>query len=269
MQTVNPKLNVLTYTFAERALTCQTSEARYMKGEARLLEGVPLAIKDFHPVRGEITTFGSLVYKDFRPDNTAPTIERLFDAGAIMHCRTTTRRSGVTKSLLWGISRNPWNLEYAPGTAGGAGAALAAGMTTIADGTDGGGSIRLPSSINGIFGYKPPFGRNPLDREHPRETVLHYGPMTRSVADAALMQNVMSGPHAADICTVRGGVLPQDFEGIEGMEGRALDRTLVTSRNQSRGAPQHARGSRGTSRVSGARLRRSTSAGTTAFSTHG
>jgi amidase len=82
---VNPKLNVLTYTFAERALEhAKASEARYVKGEARPLEGVPLAIKDFHPVRGEITTFGSLVYKGFRPDNTAPTIERLFDAGAIM-----------------------------------------------------------------------------------------------------------------------------------------------------------------------------------------
>ena len=221
-EAVNPKLNVLTYTFAERALEqAKAAEARYMKGETRTLEGVPVAIKDFHPVKGEITTFGSLVYRDFRPDNTAPTVERLFDAGAIMHCRTTTpefAHSGVTKSLLWGVSRNPWNLEYSPGgSSGGAGAALAAGMTTIADGTDGGGSIRLPSSINGIFGYKPPFGRNPLDREHPRETVLHYGPMTSSVADAALMQNVMSGPHSADICSVREKiVLPQRFDGIRG-----------------------------------------------------
>jgi Asp-tRNA(Asn)/Glu-tRNA(Gln) amidotransferase A subunit family amidase len=221
-EAVNPKLNVLTYTFAERALEhAKASEARYMKGEARPLEGVPLAIKDFHPVRGEITTFGSLVYKDFRPDNTAPTIERLFDAGAIMHCRTTTpefAHSGVTKSRLWGVSRNPWNLEYTPGgSSGGAGAALAAGMTTIADGTDGGGSIRIPSSVNGVFGYKPPFGRNPLDREHPRETVLHYGPLARSVRDAALMQNVMSGPHSADICTVREKLeLPQHFESIKG-----------------------------------------------------
>src|SRR5262249_23615451 len=142
-------------------------------------------------------------------------------AGTIMHCRTTTpefAHSGVTKSLLWGVSRNPWNTEYSPGgSSGGAGAALAAGMTTIADGTDGGGSIRLPSSVNGIFGFKPPFGRNPLDREHPRETVLHYGPMTRSVADAALMQNMMSGPHTADICTVRERVLlTERFDSIKG-----------------------------------------------------
>jgi Asp-tRNA(Asn)/Glu-tRNA(Gln) amidotransferase A subunit family amidase len=135
-EAVNPKLNVLTYIFPERALEqAKAAETRYMKGNTRPLEGVPVAIKDFHPVKGEITTFGSLVYKDFRPDNTAPTIERLFDAGAIMHCRTTTpefAHSGVTKSLLWGTSRNPWNLEYSPGgSSGGAGAALAAGMTTI------------------------------------------------------------------------------------------------------------------------------------------
>jgi hypothetical protein len=91
---VNEKLNVLTYTFAERALEqAKAAEARYMKGDARPLEGVPVAIKDFHPVKDEITTFGSLVYRNFRPDNTAPTVERLFEAGAIMHCRPPRRSS--------------------------------------------------------------------------------------------------------------------------------------------------------------------------------
>ena len=124
-----------------------------------------------------------------------------------MHCRTTTpefAHSGTTQSPLWGITRNPWNLDYSSGgSSGGAGAAVAAGMTTVADGTDGGGSIRIPASACGIFGYKPPFGRNPLDREHPYESILHYGPMARSVADGALMQNVMSGPHEVDICSLR------------------------------------------------------------------
>jgi Asp-tRNA(Asn)/Glu-tRNA(Gln) amidotransferase A subunit family amidase len=223
-EAVNPKVNALTYTFFERALDqAKKAEARYMKtdGRTRALEGIPTAIKDFHSVKGEITTLGSKIFADARSDNTAPTIERLFRAGAIMHCRTTTpefAHSGTTKSPLWGITRNPWNLDYGPGgSSGGAGAAVAAGMTTIADGTDGGGSIRIPASACGLFGYKPPFGRNPLDREHPYESILHYGPMTRSVADAALMQNVMSGPHEVDICSLRTRLrLPQTFEGIKG-----------------------------------------------------
>ena len=221
---VNPKVNALTYTFFERALEqAKKAEARYMKtdGRTRALDGIPIAIKDFHSVKGEITTLGSKIYADTRSDNTAPTIERLFRAGAIMHCRTTTpefAHSGTTQSPLWGITRNPWNLDYSSGgSSGGAGAAVAAGMTTVADGTDGGGSIRIPSSACGIFGYKPPFGRNPLDREHPYESILHYGPMARSVADGALMQNVMSGPHDVDICSLRTRLrLPQTFDGIEG-----------------------------------------------------
>ena len=92
---VNPKVNALTYTFFERALDqAKKAEARYMKtdGRARALEGIPTAIKDFHSVKGEITTLGSKIYADTRSDNTAPTIERLFRGGAIMHCRTTTGR---------------------------------------------------------------------------------------------------------------------------------------------------------------------------------
>lgn len=221
---VNSKLNALTYTFYDRALEqAKEAEAKYMKSDGRLrpLEGIPTAIKDFHPVKGEVTTSGSKVFENFRPDYTAPTVERLFKAGCIMHCRTTTPEfayAGATHSPLWGITRNPWNPEYAPGgSSGGAGAAVAAGMTTVADGTDGGGSIRIPASSCGIFGYKPPFGRNPLDRDHPFEPILQYGPLTRSVADAALMQNVMSGSHPEDICSLREEVkIPEKLEGIEG-----------------------------------------------------
>jgi Asp-tRNA(Asn)/Glu-tRNA(Gln) amidotransferase A subunit family amidase len=223
-EAVNPKVNAVTHAFFEPALEkAKQAEAQYMKADGRLrpLEGIPVAIKDFHPIKGEITTFGSRLYKDFRPDNTVPTVERLFDAGAIMHIRTTTPEHGhssVTKSPLWGVSRNPWNLEYTPGgSSGGSGAVVAAGMSTIADGSDGGGSIRIPASACGIVGYKAPFGRNPLDREHPFETLLHYGPMTRSVADAALMQNVMSGQHPADACSLREKiVLPETYPSIKG-----------------------------------------------------
>jgi Asp-tRNA(Asn)/Glu-tRNA(Gln) amidotransferase A subunit family amidase len=209
-EAVNPKVNAFTYTFFDRALEqARAAEARYAKraADVRPLEGVAVAIKDFHVVKGEITTFGSKAFADFRPTYTAPTVQRLLDAGAIMHARTTTPEfayGDACHSPLWGVTRNPWNLAYSPGgSSGGAGAALAAGMTTLADGTDGGGSIRIPASACGIVGYKPPFGRNPLDRDHPREALVAYGPMTRSVADAALMQNVMSGAHIEDPCTLR------------------------------------------------------------------
>ena len=221
---LEPKVNALTYAYFDRALEqAKAAEAQYTRrgGQPRPLEGVTVAIKDFHPVKGEITTFGSKIYRDYRPDRTAPTVQRLLDAGAIMHCRTTTpefAHTGVTASPLWGVTRNPWNLEYTPGgSSGGAGAVLAGGMTTLADGTDGGGSIRIPASVTGVVGYKPPFGRNPLDLDHPLETILHYGPMTRSVSDAALMQNIMSGPHLDDICTVREKiVIPEVPEDIKG-----------------------------------------------------
>ncbi|MGA8056707.1 MAG: amidase [Candidatus Binataceae bacterium] len=223
-QQLEPKVNALTYTYFDRALEqAKAAESEYTRrgGQPRPLEGVTVAIKDFHPVKGEITTFGSKIYRDYRPDHTAPTVQRLLDAGAIMHCRTTTpefAHTGMTASPLWGITRNPWNLEYTPGgSSGGAGAAVAGGMTTLADGTDGGGSIRIPASLTGNVGYKPPFGRNPLDLDHPLETILHYGPITHSVSDAALMQNIMSGPHLDDICTVREKVvLPEAPEGIKG-----------------------------------------------------
>jgi amidase len=223
-ETVNQKINAITYDYFDRALEqARDAEERYAKtdGRPRPLEGIPCAIKDFHSVKGEITTYGSRIFENFLPDNTAPTVERLLKAGAIMHCRTTTPEfayAGVTASPLWGITRDPWNLEYAPsGSSGGAAALLAAGGTTLADGTDGGGSIRGPASACGLIGYKPPFGRNPLDREHPLETILVYGPLTRSVADAALMQNVMSGPHPADICSLRQRLrLPASFSGLKG-----------------------------------------------------
>ena len=219
---VNPKLNAFTAVHAERALDqARAAAAAYADGTARPLEGLPVAIKDFHAVAGERTTFGSKAFAEHRPDRTAPTVARLLDAGAIMHARTTTPEfayAPTTASPLWGITRNPWSLEHAPGgSSGGAGAALAAGMTVLADGTDAGGSVRIPAAACHVVGYKPPFGRNPLDRDHPIESLLHYGPMTRSVGDAALMQNVMSGVHGDDMCSLRERiVLPESFPPIAG-----------------------------------------------------
>ena len=222
-EAVAPQVNAYTYTFYERALAqAREAEARYASGaETRALEGVPIVIKDFHPVAGEITTFGSRMFADHVPTRSAPTVARLLDAGAIMHARTTTPEMAHAphcRSALWGTTRNPWNLEFGPGgSSGGAAASVAAGMTTLADGTDGGGSIRMPAACCGHFGYKPPFGRNPTDRDHPRESLLHYGPMTRSVADGALMQNVTAGPHPDDVCSLRPKLeIPDALEPIKG-----------------------------------------------------
>ncbi len=222
IEAVNPKLNAFTYTFFDRARDqAKAAEARYgAGGDPRALEGVPIVIKDFHDLEGEITTYGSRMFQNNVSTKSAPTVARLLSAGAILLARSTTPEMAyapMTRSALWGITRNPWNTEYSPGgSSGGSAAAVAAGMTTLADGTDGGGSIRIPCSSSGVFGYKPPFGRNPIDVGAPRESLIHFGPITRSVTDGALMQNVTAGPHLDDICSLKPKlVLPTQFEGIK------------------------------------------------------
>ena len=150
-------------------------------------------------------------------------IERLQKAGAIIFARTTTPEfclSGITTSRMWGITRNPWNTEWGPGgSSGGSGAALAAGLTTLATGTDIGGSIRIPAAACGVVGFKPPHGRNPDGPPANFDRFNHCGPMTRSVADAALMQNITSGPHPLDHDSLRQKVrLPSDASSIKGMK---------------------------------------------------
>lgn len=230
---IGDKLNATTYTFFDKALKeARQAERKYKNPKgARLrpLEGLTVAIKDFHSLKGEITTYGSKAFENHRPDKSAPTVDRLLKAGAILFSRTTTpefAHSGITKSPLWGVTRNPWNTKCTPGgSSGGASASIASGMVTIADGTDGGGSCRIPAAAAGVVGYKPTYGRNPLDYEHPLETLLHYGPITRSVSDAALMQNVMSGYHPADQTSLKEKqVLPDSFESIRGMKiGLSID----------------------------------------------
>jgi amidase len=120
---------------------------------------------------------------------------------------------------MWGVTRNPWRLDITPGgSSGGSAAALAAGATPIATGGDGTGSIRQPAAQCGIVGYKSPYGRNPLDRYSSFDTYLNVGPMTRSVADAALMQNIMSGPHPLDHNTLQNKInIPQELSDVRGL----------------------------------------------------
>jgi amidase len=223
-EAVNPRLNAITLPYFDQALAgAKEAEARYMgKGGApRALEGLPLAAKDMSHIEGEPVSMGSWSYETYRSDHTSPGIGRLLAAGAIMHMRTTTPDmgfSGITRSPRYGISHNPWNPDYTPGgSSGGSAAAVAAGMTVIADGTDGGGSIRIPASACGLVGYKAPAGRNPNDRTLPLEPLITTGPITRTVGDAALMQNVMSGPHPDDLLSLRERlVLPEKYDAVKG-----------------------------------------------------
>ena len=215
IEAIEPKVNALTYTFFERALDeARAAELRYSgRGRRpRRLEGVPIVIKDYHDVSGEITTFGSRLYENHRSPKSLAYVDRLLRAGAILLGRSTTPEFallGVTHSDLWGVTRNPWNLDMTPGgSSGGAGAALAAGMTTLADGSDIGGSIRIPASCCGVFGLKPAHGRVPTGSAGALDPYLAYGPMTRRVADSALMMNVMAGQHRDDPVSVPSRLRP-------------------------------------------------------------
>jgi amidase len=219
---VDPIVNAFTITYYDEALgLAEQAAERYRDGTARALEGVAVAIKDGTAIAGQPQTYGSKVYADHVADSTHPGAQRLLDAGAIIVGRTTMPEFGEAGNCytpLWGVTRNPWNPEYGPGgSSSGAGVALAAGMTTLADGSDIGGSSRIPASCNGVLGYKPPFGRNPLPYEATFDPYMHYGPLTRTVDDMVLIQNVISGVSVEDIFSLRDDYrLPAEPEDIAG-----------------------------------------------------
>ncbi len=180
------------------------AEARWMKGApCGLLDGVPTTIKDLMLTRGWPTLRGSRAIDPDQPwDEDAPATARLRQAGAILIGKTTTPEFGwkaVTDCALTGVTRNPWDTSRTPGgSSGGAAAAAAAGMGALHIGTDGGGSIRIPAGFTGVFGLKPSFGRVPAYPLSPFGTLSHVGPITRTVADAALMLTVIARPDARD-----------------------------------------------------------------------
>jgi aspartyl-tRNA(Asn)/glutamyl-tRNA(Gln) amidotransferase subunit A len=204
IERLNPRINAFCTVTAESARReSKAAEAAVLRGE-RLgpLHGVPVSVKDLVLTRGVRTTFGSRIHEGNVPEEDAPLVERLKAAGAIVVGKTTTPEfgwKGVTDSLLFGVSRNPWNPEYTPGgSSGGAAAAVAAGLAPLAVGTDGGGSIRIPGSFCGIVGLKPTYGLIPVYPASAVGTLSHAGPMTRTVRDAALMLQVMVGPDDRD-----------------------------------------------------------------------
>jgi len=201
----NPALNAFNLIDAEGALAAaRKSEERWGIGAPRgRVDGVPTSIKDIVLTKGWPTLRGSKTVDPNQPwDEDAPCVARLREHGAVLLGKTTTPEfgwKGVTDSALTGITRNPWNPERTPGgSSGGAAAAVATGMGALAIGTDGGGSIRIPAAFTGIFGLKPTFGRVPAYPLSPFGTLAHIGPMTRSVADAALLLSVISEPDSRD-----------------------------------------------------------------------
>ncbi len=205
IERVDKRLNAYVLVDAEGARkTARAAERALTRKGARLgaLHGVPFSVKDLVITKGVRTTFGTPIYRDNVPAEDAPIVARMKAAGGIMIGKTNTPTFGwvgVTDNLLFGPTRNPWNLARTPGgSSGGAGAAVAAGLAPLAVGTDGGGSIRKPASFCGIFGHKPSYGRIPIYPHGAAWSLSSVGPMTRTVKDAALMMNVCAGPDERD-----------------------------------------------------------------------
>jgi len=221
-EAVGTKINAFTYTHFDEALkAAQESEQRYVHGNPRPLEGIPVALKDEYDRVGWITTAGCKLLKDNVAQANHPGTDNLLAAGAVLHAQTTVPEMyfvPVTWSDLWGITRNPWNLDYTPGgSSGGSAAALAAGITTLATGSDMGGSIRIPAAFCGLYGFKPPFNRNATDPDMAFFTTAVAGPLARTFGDLVLLQNVMAGPAVYNPSALRPKQeLPQDYESIKG-----------------------------------------------------
>lgn len=223
-EVVEPTINAFCDTYYDEAVkAARASEERYGKTDGQLgpLDGLTCVIKDEIRLKGKRTTGGSLIFKDRIDTETDVFAQRLIDAGAIVHARTTTPEFcllGTTHSRIWGVTRNPHNPDFTPGgSSGGTGASLAAGTTTLGTGTDIGGSVRIPAGCCGIVGVKAAYGRIPEAPVFNLDFYSHSGPMTRTVSDAALMFNQVIGPSPQDIASLREKMhLPLTPEGISG-----------------------------------------------------
>lgn len=202
---VNPQVNAICTLAADQAM----DKARKMDGlpakgrHPGPLFGLPIAIKDLNATKGIRTTYGSPIYKDFVPDFDELFVERLKAAGALVIGKTNTPEFGAgsqTFNPVFGVTRNPYNLDKTPGgSSGGAAAALACGMIPLADGTDLGGSVRNPASFNSVVGLRPSPGRVPrFPCDDAWGTMTVVGPMARSVRDVGLLLSVMAGEDPRD-----------------------------------------------------------------------
>ena len=218
IEKVNPQLNAFVTVTAEVALQqARAAEESYRKEEAGLLAGVPGSLKDLTCTRGIRTVRGSLLHEDAVPDFDAPVARSLQEAGMVLLGKTNTPEfgwKGDSGNRVFGPTHNPWKRgRTAGGSSGGGAAAVAAGLGTLAQGSDGAGSIRIPCGFSGVYGLKPSWGRVPQYPPSAVEQLSHIGPMARTVRDAALMLNVMAQPHVMDRTT-----LPRERDYLVGID---------------------------------------------------
>ena len=227
IETLEPKLNAFVVLDGDGAMAqAKAVEAKITKGEAvGPLAGVTVTIKDLAQTAVLPTQRGSLSLKGNVHDVDTPFVTRLKNAGAVVLGKTTTSEfgwKGVSHAPLTGITHNPWKLGYNAGaSSAGAGTGAAAGYGALHHGSDGAGSIRMPSHFCGVFGIKPSFGRVPAWPTSNTDQVAHNGPMTRTVMDSAMMLKVMSGPHHWDHYSLEAP--PEDYpamlrKGVRGLK---------------------------------------------------
>lgn len=216
IERLNPTLNAYLTVSTDLAHDqARKAEIRALRGE-RLspIDGIPYSIKDLEPTAGVRTTYGSKWFEQHVPREDSSVVARLRAAGGVLLGKTNTSHFGykdMCDNLLAPPCRNPWSRDRTPGaSSGGAGAAVAAGLGPLAQGSDGAGSIRIPAALCGIFGLKPSYGRVPI---YPYVDYFgvrtHNGPMTRTVRDAALLLQVMAGPDERDPFTI--DAQPEDY----------------------------------------------------------
>ena len=225
---LEPKVNAFAHLAADQAMDAARAAEKALMGGGRIgrLHGVPATIKDLAITKDMPTQSGSQIFKGHQPSEDTPVVPRLRDEGAIILGKTTTSEfgwTGVSRSPLTGITHNPWKYGMNAGaSSAGAGAASAAGFGPLHQGSDGAGSIRMPAHFCGVFGLKPSFGRVPYYPVGTGDLTSHMGPLTRTVADSALMLEVMAGPHPLDYTTLEAGPANYLARLREGVKGKRI-----------------------------------------------
>jgi len=228
IEALDAKVNAFAHLAADQAMqAARQAEAKLMSGDRiGRLHGVPVTIKDLAITKDMPMQSGSLIMKHHQPTEDTPIVPRLKGDGAIILGKTTTSEFGwigVSHSPLTGITHNPWKFGYNAGaSSAGAGAAAAAGFGPLHQGSDGAGSIRMPAHFCGVFGLKPSFGRVPTYPVGTGDMTTHLGPLTRTVADSALLMEIMAGPHPLDYTSLEAGPAAYLARLDEGVRGKRI-----------------------------------------------